>query len=108
MPTLSPGVAMTWLMDDTIQPNAGLSLARMTVEPGVISAAHRHPNCSEAIHVVLGLIEQRRGDAWVRLAAGETTLVPAGTIHQTRNVGPETAVLMIAYSSGSRAYESAD
>jgi oxalate decarboxylase/phosphoglucose isomerase-like protein (cupin superfamily) len=33
-------------------------------------------------------------------------LIPARTVHQTRNVGTEPAVLMIAYSDGSRIYES--
>ena len=103
--SLTSGVTMQWLMDDGIEEAAGLSLAKMTVAPGVTSEAHRHPNCSEAIHVLCGRVEQRRGEEWVELAAGDTILVPAGTPHQTRNGGAEPAVLMIAYSSGSRIYE---
>ena len=102
---LTSGVTMQWLMDDGIEQGAGLSLARMTVAPGVTSEAHRHPNCSEAVHVLSGRVEQRRGDEWVKLAAGETMLIPTGAPHQTRNLAAEPAVLMIAYSSGSRLYE---
>ncbi len=99
---------MQWLMEDAITPDAGLSLARMAVAPGVTSEAHRHPDCSEAVHLLEGSVEQRCGDDWVRLAAGETLLIPAGAVHQTRNAGPQTAVLMVAYSSGARIYEVAD
>ena len=99
------GVTMEWLMEDAIRPGAGLSLARMSVDPGVISEAHRHPNCSEAVHLIAGEVEQRCGDDWVTLRAGDTLLIPAGSPHQTRNSGTERAVLMVAYSSGSRIYE---
>lgn len=101
------GVSMAWLMEDAIEQGAGLSLARMTVDPGATSQAHRHPNCTEAIHVLSGRVEQRRGAQWVELASGDTILIPAGAIHQTRNLAHETAVLMIAYSSGSRVYQPA-
>jgi len=101
----STGVTMQWLMEDRIAENAGLSLARMTVDPGVTSEAHCHPNCSEAVHLLSGKVEQRSGERWVELAAGDTLLIPAGATHQTRNIGGETAVLMVAYSSGSRVYE---
>lgn len=103
--TANAGVTMQWLMEDAIDRQAGLSLARMTVAPGVTSEAHRHPDCSEAVHLLSGAVEQRRGDAWVPLKAGETVLIPPGAVHQTRNSGPETAVLMVAYSSGARIYE---
>ncbi|WP_319633520.1 dimethylsulfonioproprionate lyase family protein [Pelagibius marinus] len=99
------GVTMQWLMEDAITPDAGLSLARMTVAPGVTSQAHRHSDCSEAVHLLEGSVAQRRGDDWVPLAAGETLLIPPGAVHQTRNTGPETAVLMVAYSSGARIYD---
>ena len=98
------GVTMEWLMEDAIRPEAGLSLARMTIAPGVTSEAHRHPNCSETVHLLSGAVEQRCGEDWVTLRAGDTLLIPAGSAHQTRNGGTEPAVLMVAYSSGSRIY----
>lgn len=105
---LSDGVTMSWLMDDAIQAGAGLSLARMTIDPDVTSESHRHSNCSEAIHLLSGQIEQRQGDSWIIMNSGDTILIPAGAVHQTRNVGSETAVMMIAYSSGSRIYQVED
>ena len=105
---LTAGVTMDWLMEDAIKPGAGLSLARMSVDPGVTSEAHRHPDCNEAVHLLSGEVEQRCGLDWVKMRPGETLLIPAGTPHQTRNSGGETAVLIIAYSSGARVYEVAD
>lgn len=99
------GVTMTWLMDDKVEPDASLSLARMTVDPGIASEAHRHTNCTEAIHVLSGCVQQRCGERWVFLEPGQTILIPEGAVHQTKNLGDETAVLMVAYSSGSRVYE---
>lgn len=101
----SDGVTMHWLMEDKIVADAGLSLARMTVDPGRISEPHRHSNCSEAIHVLSGQIEQRRNGSWIKLETGDTILVPAGAVHQTRNIGTDVAVMMVAYSSGARIYE---
>jgi quercetin dioxygenase-like cupin family protein len=101
----SPGVSVRWLMEDAIAEAAGLSLARMTVDRDVTSEAHRHPNCTETIHVLSGRVEQRRGNDWIELAAGDTILIREGVTHQTRNIGTETADLMLAYSSGSRVYE---
>jgi len=101
----SPGVTIRWLMEDAITEDAGLSLARMTVDPDFTSEAHRHPNCTETIHVLSGRVEQRRGDDWIEMGDGDTILIREGEIHQTRNIGTETADLMLAYSSGSRLYE---
>ncbi|MGJ8564521.1 MAG: cupin domain-containing protein [Alphaproteobacteria bacterium] len=98
-------VTMEWLMEDAIVSDAGLSPAKMTVRVGALSEAHSHPNCSEAIHVMQGTIEQRCGKEWSVKTAGDTCLIPAGAIHQTRNVGREPAILMVAHSSGSRVYQ---
>ena len=100
----TPGVGMTWLMEDAIEDGAGLSLAKMTIDPRVVSEAHHHPNCTETIHVLSGSVLQRRGHEWIRLEAGDTVLIAVGAAHLTRNVGSETATMVVAYSTGSRVY----
>lgn len=96
---------MEWLADGA---DKGVSLARMTVASGALSPAHRHANCNEVIHLLSGSTSQRRGDKWVEMKAGDTLTVYQGEPHQTRNDGSGDAVLMIAYSSGVRAYEEVD
>lgn len=98
------GVTMEWLMEDAIDPRAEISLAKMTVARGVTSELHHHTNCTETIHLLEGEIEQRIGDKWEKLCAGETCLIPVGAPHQTRNIGNFRAVMMIAYSAGQRVY----
>jgi quercetin dioxygenase-like cupin family protein len=97
-------VTMDWFMEDSIDCRAGISLAKMTVAVGVTSELHHHTNCTETIHVLKGPIEQRIGQNWIALKTGETCVIPVNQTHQTRNVGDCRAVLMIAYSAGSRVY----
>ena len=97
-------VTMKWLMEDAINPEANLSLAKMTVGQGITSELHHHTNCTETIHLLEGEIEQRIGQNWKRLEAGDTCLIPIGASHQTRNIGDVRAVMMIAYSAGQRVY----
>ena len=96
---------MEWLADGATQTGLGLSLARMTVLPGKTSPAHRHPNCHEVIHILSGVIDQRLGETWTEHKSGETITALSGTVHQTRCTSPVPAILMIAYSDGSRIYE---
>ena len=100
-------VAMSWLAHDGIDARAGLGLARMTVAPGVLSPAHRHPGCPEVLHVLAGDVFVRRGESWERAAVGETVVVPAGDVHQVRNDGPGAAVVLVAWPDGSRPYVAA-
>ena len=96
---------MTWLVDDAHIADAGLSLARMTVRPGFTTEGHRHPNCSEAIHVISGVVDWIVGGDSFRLKAGDTAFVPPNTAHYATNPGSDAALMMIAYSSGTRIYE---
>ena len=91
-------------MDDSIQSGTELSLAKMTVPIGIISEKHHHTNCTETIHLITGRIEQRIGEKLMIMSAGDTCLVPPNTSHQTRNIGDDTAVMMVAYSAGTRIY----
>lgn len=94
-------------MEDRIDARAGQSLAKMTVPIGVTSEAHSHTNCTETIHVLSGRIEQRIGEALQVMDVGETCLIPVNAIHQTRNIGEGPAVMVVAYSSGTRVYNKA-
>ena len=102
------GVTMQWLMDDKVDERAAVSLAKMTVAIGVTSEKHHHTNWTETIHVLDGQIEQSIGPKIQTLSAGETCLIPMGISHQTRNIGDKPAIMMIAYSSGTRDYLKSD
>ena len=99
------GGTMRWIMDDSIHAGIGLSLAEMTVEPGMTSELHRHDNCGEVLYLQNGQIRQRIGDDWHELFAGEKCVIPAGFAHQTRNIGNVTAKMILVYQAGTRNYE---
>lgn len=104
----SQAATMEWLVDDGIVDGAGLSVARMTVAPGACSQAHSHPNCNEVIHLIAGEVEQTIGTERFVMTPGDTAFIPPGSRHQTRNLGDGPAVMVIAYSAGTRIYEAAE
>jgi quercetin dioxygenase-like cupin family protein len=97
--------SMLWLMEDRLVPGAGVSVARMTVDGGATSPAHRHPDCGETIVLLHGHVTCRIDGKDCRLAAGDAAFVPAGAVHCVRNDGDSQAVLLLAYASGARRYE---
>lgn len=99
---------MEWLVDDEIVDGAGLSVARMTVAPGACTQGHSHPNCNEVIHLIAGEVEQTIGAERFVMTPGDTAFIPPGSRHQTRNLGAGPAVMVIAYSAGTRIYEATE
>jgi len=100
-------VEMEWLVQDSERVQAGMSLARMTLLPGCMSEAHSHRTCNEAVYVISGEIEQYVDGEKTVLREGEHAFIPKGALHQSLNVGAGPAVMLVAYSSGSRDYERA-
>ena len=97
--------SMDWLVDDSLVENAGLTVARMTLAVGAQSRGHRHPNCSEVIHLIAGAVEQQVGSRRLPMTAGDTVFIPAGHYHQTTNTGDREAAMIVCYSAGTRIYQ---
>ena len=96
---------MDWLIDGDINPDAEISLARMTLAPGALSERHFHSNCSETVHMLSGRIEFLGDNEYSVLQAGDTLLIERGQAHQMRNITDQPAVMILAYSAGSRDYQ---
>ena len=99
------GLSMDWLVDDSLVENAGLTVARMTLARGARTQRHRHPNCSEVIHLIEGRVDHAIGQERVAMKAGDTVFIPAGCYHQTTNIGGRDATMIVSYSAGTRIYE---
>lgn len=99
--------SMEWLVDDSIEPGADMSVAIMRVLPGEKAPDHSHPNCHEFLYLALGSIEQTIGQEKKVLKAGDSVFIPVGTIHGSRNIGTDEAKIIVSYSAGIRKYESA-
>jgi len=66
-------------------------------QPGASPGRHTHPG-EEIAYVLEGkVLLEREGMAAVTLNAGQTFLIPAGTIHNATNTGPTTARVLATY-----------
>lgn len=68
----------------------------LSLAPGArVPSAHSHPEQEESFHILEGQVRFRLGPRRLVLAAGETLVVPARTVHSFVNPGPQTARLMV-------------
>ena len=63
------------------------SLAEATVEPGMITALHRHRNSEELYFTLEGSAEMTLGETSFTVAAGDTVCIAPGKAHRIRNTG---------------------
>lgn len=67
-----PWGTLRWVADHSRAEVAGLTLGRVTLNPGYCNPRHSHPNCDEVLHVLSGTMEHSvRGEVFV-LRAGDT------------------------------------
>jgi quercetin dioxygenase-like cupin family protein len=90
-----------WLMNDKIDPKAGLTMGLVYLEPNKSNPLHVHPNAEEVLHVLSGSCEHRVGLRSVKLRAGDTLRIPQGTPHQART-GNEPCLVLVIYNTGNR------
>ena len=58
---------------------------------GSVPGAHVHPQQEERFHVLSGRMKFRRGFRRIVAEAGDTVVVPAGTVHKFENAGDDVA-----------------
>ena len=80
-----------------------LTTGQCIIKPGCENPRHIHPNCDEILYVLKGRILHSYGDEeGVIMDEGMTITIPEGIYHNAKNIGEETAVLMITFSSANR------
>jgi mannose-6-phosphate isomerase-like protein (cupin superfamily) len=82
------GSVIRELMHPAVHGNAAQSLAEATVEPGGVTALHRHPVSEELYHVLEGAGAMTLGTETFAVAPGDTVCIPPGTAHRIANMGP--------------------
>ncbi len=91
----NPGIQSVQIVWSKNAPEALVTITRVTMEPGSISARHLHPN-SEQIwivergHATLLMDEDQTDD----MQAGDVVRTPAGSIHCVNNTGHEPFVYL--------------
>jgi quercetin dioxygenase-like cupin family protein len=94
---------LTWFASGAMKTSDHQTVGLCEIKLGQANPRHHHPNCEEVLHVLQGEIEHDIEDGKrVRLGPGDTISVPAGVVHQARNVGPDLAVLFVCFSSPNR------
>lgn len=94
----APGIKRTVVTkEDVAAPGREAVVARVELEPGVVAGRHTHPG-DEISYVLEGegelLID---GEAPRRVKAGDAFVVPAGKVHDARNVGGTVMKLVGVY-----------
>jgi quercetin dioxygenase-like cupin family protein len=94
----APGITRTDLQrHDLSVPGREVVQVRVDFAPGVVAPAHNHPG-EEIVYAIEGLLEYRlKGKPPVTLKAGEVLFIPAGTIHEVKNVGSGNAAELATY-----------
>jgi quercetin dioxygenase-like cupin family protein len=70
---------------------------RVDFPPGAVATRHRHPG-EEIVYVLKGSLEYRlEGRSPATLGAGEVLFVPAGVVHEVKNVGAGDASELSTY-----------
>jgi quercetin dioxygenase-like cupin family protein len=94
----APGIKRTDLQrHDLSVPGREVVQVRVDFAPGVVAPAHNHPG-EEIVYAIEGSMEYRlEGKPPVTLKAGEVLFIPAGTIHEVKNVGSGNAAELATY-----------
>ena len=93
-----PGITRTDLQrHDLSIPGREVVQVRVDFAPGVVAPAHSHPG-EEIVYAIEGVMEYRlKGRAPVTLKAGEVLFIPAGMVHEVKNVGSGNAAELATY-----------
>ena len=93
---------LRWLCNDRLSPGTPQTLGICHIWPGKRNPLHFHPNCEEMLHVLTGRGRHRLDLDVVDLEAGMTLRIPIRAPHNFENIGTDTLVCLICFSSGAR------
>jgi quercetin dioxygenase-like cupin family protein len=97
-PSQQGGVKRTDLQrHDLSVPGREAIQVRVDFDPGVVAPRHKHPG-EEIVYVLGGTLEYRlEGQSPVTLKTGDVLFIPAGTVHEVKNVGSGPASELATY-----------
>ena len=93
---------LVWMVAGRFGNSDTMTVGRCYIDPGKANPRHYHPNCDEVLHVLQGTIEHSAGDERVRMGPGDTISIPAGVVHNARNIGTDQAIFVISFSAPDR------
>jgi mannose-6-phosphate isomerase-like protein (cupin superfamily) len=97
-----PWGRLVWQVAGDLGNSETLTVGRCILDPGEANNRHVHPECDEVLEVLSGSIVHTWDDREVPMEVGDTISIPAGVVHNARNVGAERAELLIVFSTAYR------
>lgn len=103
----TPWGSLTWFANGKLGGAQGSTVGQCVIFPGCANTLHSHPNCEEVLHLIQGRILHSFNGEEAPMEPGDTIVIPAGVLHNAKNLGDEEAVMIISYSSPERRTEQA-
>jgi len=95
-----PGDRMTFLITGA-ETGGAFFMAEVSVVPGGGPPPHVHTREDESFYIQQGTLAAQVGDKALNASAGDFVHGPRGVVHSFKNVGPETAkVLLVVTPAG--------
>jgi quercetin dioxygenase-like cupin family protein len=95
--------ALTWYANRELGNSEDVTVGRCLLNPGQSNPRHYHPNCSEVLVVLQGVIRHTiDGGGDTEMNFGDTVTIAPNVWHQAKNVGDSEALLLIVFSSADR------
>lgn len=103
MEEVTPWGRLLWKASRALGNSQAITVGLCEIHPGGANPRHVHANCEEVLHVLQGTIVHSYGDdGEVTLSVGDVITIPSHVMHNARNIGKDTAVLAISFSSADR------
>jgi len=94
---------LTWFASRALDNSEEMTVGRCTLKPHAANPRHYHPNCSEILVVMRGVIRHTASDGEEAvMKEGDVVTIPPNVWHRATNLGDEEAVLFITFSSADR------
>jgi mannose-6-phosphate isomerase-like protein (cupin superfamily) len=93
---------LKWMLSAEQSPGAEQTLGICQIFPGKVNPLHYHPNCEEILYMIAGRGRHRLGDQSVELTPGMAIRIPQNVHHNLENIGWETILCLVSFSSGNR------
>ena len=96
--------SLRWLVNAKLDPQSGITLGDVTINPGQSNPPHLHGNSDEVIYVLSGMCEQQVGQQTVILKAGDALRIPPGVPHTAKALGKTPMRAVVVYNTGERQF----
>jgi len=91
--------AVKWVANADLAPGTAQSFGYVHILPGKTNPEHWHTAAEEIVFMLQGECDVRVGDRTIKLATGQTLVIPQGVKHEVSNKGWEPVVYVCSFSA---------